>query len=54
MGDSTYVKTVLRGNKTIAIALDKGLVAFRRGMKKSLNQISLGAERASWYTSFFF
>ncbi|EHZ3052645.1 hypothetical protein K5O51_002465 [Salmonella enterica subsp. enterica] len=54
MGNSTYVKTVLRSNKTIAIALDKGLVAFRRGMKKSLNQISLGAERASWYTSCFF
>lgn len=54
IGNSTYVKTVLRSNKTIAIALDKGLVAFRRGMNKSLNQISLGAERASWYTSCFF
>ncbi|HCL5278828.1 TPA: hypothetical protein N2G40_002099 [Salmonella enterica] len=51
MDNSSYVKMVLKSNKQIAIAVDKGIDAFIREFKKSTHQISLGVERLSWYTS---
>lgn len=51
MDNSSYVKMVLKSNKQLAIAVDKGIDAFVQGFKKSTHQISLGVERLSWYTS---
>ncbi|ENY1912170.1 hypothetical protein ACFVNH_004408, partial [Salmonella enterica] len=51
MDNSSYVKMVLKSNKQLAIAVDKGIDVFIQGGKKSTHQISLGVERLSWYTS---
>ncbi len=52
--NSSYVKMVLKNNKEIALAVDKGVDAFIRGFKKSLNQISMGAEQLTWYSACYF
>lgn len=54
MDNSAYIKSVLKSNETIALAAEKGGAAFLRGFKKSINQISAGAERLSWYSACFF
>ncbi len=53
MDNSTYIKAVLKSNKTIALAADKGGAAFQREFKKSINNIALGAERVSWISACF-
>ncbi len=54
MDNSAYAKIVLRSNRTIALAADKGIIAFQREFKKSVAQMSSGAERLTWYSACFF
>ncbi|EAW1720456.1 hypothetical protein AHX05_16840, partial [Salmonella enterica subsp. indica] len=54
MGNSAYAKIVLRSNRTIALAADKGIIAFQRGFKNSVAQMSSGTERLTWYSACFF
>ncbi|TBM32118.1 hypothetical protein [Hafnia paralvei] len=53
MDNSAYAKMIFKNNEIIALALDKGITAFQRGMKKTVHQLSIGAERFTWYSAFF-
>lgn len=54
MDNSAYAKMIFKNNEIIALALDKGITAFQRGMKKTVHQLSIGAERFTWYSACFF
>lgn len=54
MNNSAYLKFKLESDKKVADSLQKGIASVPGAVRKSLNDIYLGMERASWYSSCFF
>lgn len=54
MNNSAYLRMKLESDRKIADSLQKGIASTPGAFRKSLNDIYLGMERASWYSSCFF